>query len=105
LFSTDPKQEYDKIIEYYSLRFQIEFNFRNAKQFFGLEDFMNTLTYLIYKDSHFSRYSINDIKSLFVAEQYIKEALKFYGQNRDDILISNDIKHITQFSMIYGDTG
>ena len=41
LFSTDLKQEYDKIIDYYSLRFQIEFNFRDAKQFFGLEDFMH----------------------------------------------------------------
>jgi len=41
LFSTDLKQEYHKIIDYYSLRFQIEFNFRDAKQFFGLEDFMN----------------------------------------------------------------
>ena len=41
LFSTDLKQKYEKIIDYYSLRFQIEFNFRDAKQFFGLEDFMN----------------------------------------------------------------
>jgi hypothetical protein len=29
------------IIDYYKLRFQIEFNFRDAKQFWGLEDFMN----------------------------------------------------------------
>ena len=28
-------------ILYYSLRFQIEFNFRDAKQFWGFEDFMN----------------------------------------------------------------
>jgi putative transposase len=27
--------------DYYSLRFQIEFNFRDAKQHWGLEDFMN----------------------------------------------------------------
>ncbi|WP_443689872.1 hypothetical protein [Nostoc mirabile] len=32
---------YEKIIDYYRLRFQIEFNFRDAKQFWGLEDFMN----------------------------------------------------------------
>ncbi len=122
LFSTDLKQDYEKIIDYYSLRFQIEFNFRDAKQFFGLEDFMNikkrrlhnfanlslfmnSLTYLIYKDSYFSRYSINDIKSLFMAERYAREALKFYGQNGDDILITDDILNIAQFSMIYRDTG
>jgi len=32
---------YDQLIDYYRLRFQIEFNFRDAKQFWGLEDFMN----------------------------------------------------------------
>ena len=35
LFSTDLKQGYEKIIDYYSLRFQIEFTFRDAKQYFG----------------------------------------------------------------------
>ncbi len=118
LFSTDLDQHYEKIIDYYSLRFQIEFNFRDAKQFFGLEDFMNikkrrlhnfanlslfmnNLSYLLYKDSHLSRYSINDIKSLFMAERYTKEALKFYGQKVDDILISKAINHIAQFSMVH----
>ena len=118
LFSTDLDQHYEKIIDYYSLRFQIEFNFRDAKQFFGLEDFMNirkrrlhnfanlslfmnNLSYLLYKDSHLSRYSINDIKSLFMAERYTKEALKFYGQKVDDILISQAINHIAQFSMVH----
>ena len=41
LFSTDLELSYEKIIDYYSLRFQIEFNFRDAKQFWGLDDFMN----------------------------------------------------------------
>lgn len=41
LFSSDLQLSYEKIIDYYKLRFQIEFNFRDAKQFWGLEDFMN----------------------------------------------------------------
>lgn len=41
LFSTDLSLDYDKIVEYYGLRFQIEFNFRDAKQYFGLADFKN----------------------------------------------------------------
>jgi len=41
LFSSDLELSYDKLIEYYQLRFQIEFNFRDAKQYWGLEDFMN----------------------------------------------------------------
>ena len=41
LFSSDLDLSYDLIIDYYKLRFQIEFNFRDAKQYWGLEDFMN----------------------------------------------------------------
>jgi len=41
LFSSDLSLAHDKLILYYRLRFQIEFNFRDAKQFWGLEDFMN----------------------------------------------------------------
>ena len=39
IFSTDLALSADLMIEYYSLRFQIEFNFRDAKQYFGLADF------------------------------------------------------------------
>jgi len=120
LFSTDLKQTFQKIIDYYSLRFQIEFNFRDAKQFFGLEDFMNikkrrihnfanlsmfmnNISYLIHKKSGFDNYSINDIKSLFMAERYTREILKYYGLKVDDILIDNAINKISAFSMIHGD--
>ena len=36
LFSTDLKLPYEKLYDYYTLRFQIEFNFRDAKQYWGL---------------------------------------------------------------------
>ena len=39
LFSSDLTLTYDKLIDYYSLRFQIEFNFRDAKQFWGSHGF------------------------------------------------------------------
>lgn len=38
LFSTDVEQDPMQIVQYYKLRFQIEFIFRDAKQFTGLED-------------------------------------------------------------------
>ncbi|HSF28855.1 MAG TPA: hypothetical protein VLK82_00060 [Candidatus Tectomicrobia bacterium] len=41
LFSSDLTLTYTKLIDYYSLRFQLEFNCRDAKQFWGLEDFMH----------------------------------------------------------------
>ena len=39
LFSSDLELNWESIIAYYPLRFQIEFNFRDAKQHWGLEDF------------------------------------------------------------------
>jgi putative transposase len=41
LFSTDLDIDGMTLVNYYSLRFQIEFNFRDAKQHFGLSDFKN----------------------------------------------------------------
>ena len=41
LFNRDLPLAYDLLLDYYRLRFQIEYNFRDAKQFWGLEDFMN----------------------------------------------------------------
>ena len=38
LFSTDVNQDPQQIVQFYKLRFQIEFLFRDAKQFAGLED-------------------------------------------------------------------
>jgi len=38
LFSDDLTLASETLIDYYSLRFQIEFNFRDAKQYWGLED-------------------------------------------------------------------
>ena len=39
LFSSDLTLSYELLIDYYRLRFQLEFNFRDAKQYWGLEDF------------------------------------------------------------------
>ena len=41
LCSSDLALAYAPLVDYYGLRFQIEFNFRDAKQYWGLEDFMN----------------------------------------------------------------
>jgi hypothetical protein len=38
LFSSDLDLTYDQVVQFYALRFQIEFNFRDAKQHWGLED-------------------------------------------------------------------
>lgn len=40
-FTNDLELDFQTLLDYYSLRFQIEFNFRDAKQYFGLSDFKN----------------------------------------------------------------
>ena len=40
LFSDDLDLSWENMILYYRLRFQIEFTFRDVKQFWGIEDFM-----------------------------------------------------------------
>jgi hypothetical protein len=95
LFSTDLALSAAQLVDYYSLRFQIEFNFRDAKQFWGLEDFMNTseqavtnaanLAFLMVNLSavllqthrlHQPDFSLLDLKAHFRARRYLDEAIK-----------------------------
>jgi len=59
LFSTDLELSYEKIKRYYSSRFQIEFNSRDEKQFWGLEDFMNIKENRIHNFINLSGFMIN----------------------------------------------
>jgi putative transposase len=95
LFSTDLSLSAALIVDYYSLRFQIEFNFRDAKQFWGLEDFMTVsepavtnaanLAFLMVNLSaallplyrqHQSDFSVLDLKTHFRARRYLTETIK-----------------------------
>jgi putative transposase len=97
LFSTDLTLGAEKLVELYSLRFQIEFNFRDAKQFWGLEDFMNVsqtgvtnMVNLAFFMVNFSRktleyfgrsnslhnLSILDLKAFYRGARYLDELIK-----------------------------
>lgn len=107
LFSSDLSLSYAKLVDYYRLRFQIEFNFRDAKQFWGLEDFMNVnqtpvtnavgLAFLMVNLSQIllARYrttipdfSVLDLKTLFRTRRYAQEALKLLPDFADPLLIA-----------------
>jgi len=95
LFSTDLSLTAAQIVDYYSLRFQIEFNFRDAKQYWGLEDFMNisdiavtnavNLAFLMvnlsalllpaHRQQH-PDFSIIDLKTHFRTRRYLSEVIK-----------------------------
>jgi hypothetical protein len=95
LFSTDVSLAAAQLVDYYRLRFQIEFNFRDAKQFWGLEDFMNVsqqavtnaanLAFLMvnlstallqtHRQQH-PDFSLLDLKTHFRARRYLHETIK-----------------------------
>jgi putative transposase len=107
LFSTDLTLSPQQLVDYYSLRFQIEFNFRDAKQFWGLEDFMNTseqavtnavnLAFLMvnlsavllqpFRLDH-PDFSVLDLKAHYRARRYLTETIKSLPVSPDDELFS-----------------
>jgi hypothetical protein len=120
LFSTDLEQAYDKIIKFYSLRFQIEFNFRDAKQYWALEDFMNVKEIAVTNAANLSffmvnfsyallqpfrqqnpDYSILDLKSLYRGYRYATETIKMLPQKPDAILLAEIFQQIARLGAIH----
>jgi putative transposase len=106
LFSSDLQLAWDKLIDYYQLRFQIEFNFRDAKQFWGLEDFMNVKETLVTNAINLSLFMVNlsqvllrelrqedsivnvlDLKAVYRGHKYVAETLKLLPEKPDPILL------------------
>jgi hypothetical protein len=119
LFSSDLGLAYDTLIDYYRLRFQIEFNFRDAKQFWGLEDFMNVnqtpvynaanLAMFMVNVSHlllrhfrpiYPTFSVNDLKALYRGRKYVTETLKLLPQPPEPIFIDRIFARIAQIGSI-----
>lgn len=107
LFSSDLELAHDKLIDFYSLRFQIEFNFRDAKQFWGLEDFMNVSKIAVTNAANLSLFmvdvsqvlmceyrqndpdfSILDLKAHYRGYRYVSETIKMLPQMPDSNLVS-----------------
>ena len=120
LFSTDLKLDYAKIIKFYSLRFQIEFNFRDAKQYWGLEDFMNVketavtnaanlslfmvnFSYALLQPfrQHNPDYSVLDLKSNYRGYRYARETIKLLPEKPDPILLADIFQQIARLGAIH----
>jgi hypothetical protein len=119
VFSSDLDLAYAHLIDYYRLRFQIEFNFHDAKQFWGLEDFMNVNQTPVYNAAnlalfmvnlaqvllaHFRpscpTFSVNDLKAYFRGRKYVVETLKLLPQKPEPIFIDHIFAHIAQIGSI-----
>ena len=120
LFSTDLEQTYHNIIQFYSLRFQIEFDFRDAKQYWGLEDFMNIKETAVTNAANLSffmvnfsaallqpirqqnpEYSILDLKARYRGYRYVTETIKMLPQKPDAILLADIFQHIARLGAIH----
>jgi putative transposase len=120
LFSSDLALAYDKLIDAYHLRFQIEFNFRDAKQFWGFEDFMNikqtpitnavglSFFMVLFSQRLLTRFrptipdfSILDLKALFRARRYALETLKLLPDSVDPILIEQVVDAMPSLGSIH----
>ena len=116
LFSTDLELKAEQIIKFYALRFQIEFNFRDAKQYFGLADFknikqqqvenavglalfMDNISLILIEQAkdkwQENNISIQDLKAYYRAEKYLESILNTLDFEPNDIL------NHSQFEQIY----
>lgn len=120
LFSTDLQLSYEKIMDYYSLRFQIEFNFRDAKQYWGLDDFMNVKETAVTNAASLSFFMVNfgsillrrfretnpefsilDLKSHYRGCRYVSETIKMLPQKPDGILLAEVFEQIARLGMVH----
>lgn len=120
LFSSDLELAYDKLIDYYRLRFQIEFNFRDAKQYWGLEDFMNISETAVTNAANLSLFMVNvsqhllgdlrltdpdcsvlDLKALYRGAKYVTEAIKMLPQKPEPVLLAHIFTRLTALGRIH----
>ena len=120
LFSSDLFLGSEALIDYYRLRFQIEFTFRDAKQHFGLEDFMgqtktsvanamslslfmvNLSSYLLISlRTRFSGAGISDLRSWYRGRHYASALLKMLPKNPDAIICEQILEQICRLGCIH----
>jgi putative transposase len=120
LFSSDLALAYALLVDYYGLRFQIEFNFRDAKQYWGLEDFMNVtptgvtnaanlslfmvnVAYCLRTDSHprDSDYSVLDLKADCRGYKYVEETIKMLPEKPEPVLLAKILNQVAGLGRIH----
>jgi putative transposase len=120
LFSSDLTLGYDKLIDYYSLRFQIEFTFRDAKQYWGLEDFMTVTPVGVSNAANLSLFLVNvsavllaqvrqddpqcsvlDLKARYRGSKYVTELIQLLPEKPDDDVMAQLFVQMAQLGRIH----
>jgi putative transposase len=119
LFSSDLTLGYAQLIDYYRLRFQLEFNFRDAKQYWGLEDFMSVKEKPVYNSANLAMFmvnvsqalrrpmraqwpafSVNDLKAWFRGRKYVVETLKLLPEMPDSLFIDQVVSQMAELGRV-----
>jgi putative transposase len=120
LCSSDLELAWDRLIEYYCLRFQLEFNFRDAKQFWGLEDFMNIQPTPVTNAANLALFMVNvsyrclqdlrqtqpacsvlDLKAHCRGMKYVEETLKMLPEKPEPILWERIVAAIANLGRVH----
>ena len=120
LFASDLDLDAETLIDYYSLRFQIEFNFRDAKQFWGLDDFINVKETPVNTAANLSMFMVNvsaklretfgsehpgygvlDVKARYRGQKYLQETLKILPQKPEAIVIDDIAERLGAIGAIH----
>ena len=109
-------------MEYYSLRFQLEFNFRDAKQYWGLEDFQVTGETAVGNAASLSLFmvlvsevllrgetatgqarSISDLKARYRGWRYVQETIKSLRLEAQGIKMATVSAAVSRLGRIHQD--
>ena len=120
LFSSDLALPWEKLIDYYCLRFQLEFNFRDAKQYWGLEDFMNVSPTAVTNAANLSLFMVNlvarllqdvrehlpacsvlDLKAHCRGIKYVEETIKLLPETPEPDLLERIFAQIAGIGRIH----
>ena len=120
LFSSDRTLAWDALLDAYQLRFQIEFAFRDAKHYWGLEDFMvvtetavtNAMNLAFFmvnlrrrliRDRHRSdpNASVLDLKTHYRGRSYAEEVMKLLPETPEPGVLRRILAHVTGLGRIH----
>ena len=120
LFSSDVELAYAPLVDYYRLRCQIALNFRDAKQYWGLEDFMNVTSTGVTNAANLAlfmvnvsyrlqahvrprdpAYSVLDLKADCRGYKYVEETIKMLPEKPEPVLLRQILNKVAGLGRIH----
>ncbi len=120
LLSSDLDLAYASLVDYYGLRFQIELNFRDAKQYWGLEDFMNVTPTGVTNAANLSLFMVNvayrlradvhprdpdssvlDVKADCRGYKYVEETIQRLPEKPEPVLLRQILNKVAGLGRIH----